>query len=507
MNKSKVYIIGAGPGSPDMLTLRAARCLARADIILYDRLVDRRILGLARPDAELIFVGKSPVQHSMRQEDINTLLIEHAMGGKCVARLKGGDPLVFGRGGEEAAALRKAKIPFEIVPGITTACALGAYAGIPLTHRGLAVSAVLATGHEAPDKDEEQVDWAALARAADTLAIYMGVRHLEHIAECLISAGLASDTPAAIVQNCASPLQRTLTGTLGEIARIARENRVEPPALTVIGPTVTLRETLNWFERLPLFGKRVLITRDTRQAASLSEQFAELGALPIEIPVLRIVPADDTAPLDRAIADLDRYDWVVFTSVNGVEAFMGRLRENGLDARALGRTRLCAIGPATAERLAKYFLRTNCVPARYVSAEIADAMQKIEPLRGKNILLPRADIAPLDLADRLRALGAEVANIAAYRTLAERFDAQDMLAQLREGAIDVVTLMSSSAARFFAEGLGAEHLKKIARSVAFAAIGPITAQTAREVGLPVDIEATEHTGAGLVRAVVKHYRK
>jgi len=502
---AKAYIIGAGPGGPGLMTLRAVRCLAAADVVLYDRLVDERVLRFARRGAELIFVGKSSSSHSMEQDEINALMIEKAREDKCVVRLKGGDPYVFGRGGEEAIALRDAGIDFEVVPGITAAGALGAYAGIPLTHRALAASVALATGHEDPAKGEPQVDWQTLARAADTIGIYMGVKRLGKIVEKLLSAGLAPETPAAIVRNCAAPSQRTVVATLGEIAGIAEREQIHPPAVTIIGKVVSLRDKLNWFERLPLFGRKVLVTRAKDRAAELSDILEELGAYALEIPMIRIEPPEDTHPLDEAVENLRRYDWLVFTSVNGVDAFVDRMRALNRDARALYRIRICCIGPATAARVEQHFLKVDCIPERFVSEEIPKAMLKCGTLREKDILMPRADIASPDLAEQLRALGACVTDVVAYRTLPAEFDADGLFARLGAGEIDAVTLASASTARNLAATLGWKRVKDIADKSIFAAIGPVTARAAREAGIPVTIEAAEHTLSGLVQALVEHF--
>ncbi len=505
MNRGKVIIIGAGPGGPELLTVKAARLLGRADIVLYDRLISRRILRLTREGAELIYAGKAPSNHPLPQEKITELLIAKARQGKLVARLKGGDPFVFGRGGEEILALRKAGIDFEVVPGITAASALGAYAGIPLTHRALAASVAIATGHEDPEKEGEQVDWAALANAADTIGIYMGVRRLGAITEKLLSAGLPPETPAAVVANVASPGQRTIISTLGALARTAEAEGIRPPAIAIIGRVVELRDGLNWHERLPLFGRTVLVTRAAAQAADFSDILEEHGASPLEIPVIKIEPPEDRADLDYGIENLGRYDWIVFTSVNGVDCFMKRLREMGRDARSLYRVRICCIGPATAARVEKYFLRVDCMPERFVSKEIVRAMIKLGSLKDKNVLLPRADIAPPDLADDLRGARACVTEAAAYRTAAADFDREALLARLREGEIDAVTLASSSAVRCLSDGLGRDNLIAVADKTIFAAIGPVTAQTAKEAGLPVAVVAQEHTVAGLARAIASHF--
>jgi uroporphyrinogen III methyltransferase/synthase len=495
-----VYLVGAGPGDPGLITVRGVECLRRADVVVYDRLVAPSLLDYAPNEAERIYVGKASSDHTLPQAEINALLIEKALAGQVVVRLKGGDPFVFGRGGEEALALAEAGVPFEVVPGISSAIAVPAYAGIPVTHRGVAASFAVVTGHAAGDRPTTD-DRRPMA---DTLVYLMGVENLGNIVAVLMDAGRAPETPAAAIQWGTTVRQQTVVGELRDI--VERSRALEPPAVLIVGPAVALREKLNWFEARPLFGKRILVTRARAQASELSSLLRSLGAEPIEFPVIRILPVDEPAPLDQALER--RHDWVIFTSVNGVQAVWNRLQAQGRDARALGGPhecgpRLCAIGPATAEALAAHGLRADLVPAEYVAEAI---LAEIGDVAGQRILLPRADMARPALADGLRRKGATVDEVTAYRTVtigAGSPQAQEIRALLAEGQMDAITLTSSSTAR----GLIESHvLEGAPRVPIIACIGPITAQTARELNLPVHIVAGVYTLEGLVSALGDYYR-
>lgn len=506
----KVYLVGAGPGDPGLLTVKGVECLRQADVLIYDRLVPLALLDYAPPQAERIYVGKSSGEHTLPQSEVNDLLIQKARAGKFVVRLKGGDPFVFGRGGEEALALAEAGIPFELVPGISSAVAVPAYAGIPVTHRGLASSFAVITGHRDPRSPLSTLHSPLSTLhsplpTADTLVYLMGVENLENVIASLLEAGHLPETPAALVRWGTTPGQQTVVGTLGDI--VERGRGIEPPAVLVVGQVVTLRERLCWFEQRPLFGKRILVTRAREQASKLASLLADQGAAPIEFPTIRIEPLQDPAPLDRALAA--RYDWIVFTSVNGVKAVWERLRAAGRDARALSGARLCAIGPATADELAAHGLCADYVPAQYVAEAIVAG---IGPVAGQRILLPRADMARPALAQGLRQQGAVVDEVVAYCTVtvgAQSPQAQEIRALLQHGQIDVLTFTSSSTVRGFIEALnltsGFQSLSSVAPAVA--CIGPITAQTARDLGLPVDVVAQEYTVDGLVAALVAHYKE
>ena len=516
-----VYLVGAGPGDPGLITVAGLARIREADVIVYDRLVSERLLDHARPDAELIYVGKAPeyafgtpavargpgpeaAPHD--QAAINQLLIDRAHAGKRVVRLKGGDPFVFGRGGEEGEALRAAGIPFEGVPGVTSAIAVPAYAGIPVTHRGVATSFAVITGHEDPAKGEPAIDWAGLAKGPDTLVFLMGVKNLPEIAANLTANGRPASTPVAVIRWGTTPEQRTITGTLADIAERVAEAGLTPPAITVVGEVVRLRETLSWFESRPLFGKRVLITRTRRQASNLARLLSEQGAIPVELPAIEIEPVEDNGALAAAIERLrdGAYAWCGFTSANAVELFFERLREAGADARAFAGTQVFAIGPATAEALREHGIAADVVPREYVAEAVVEAMRgRLQT--GDRVLLPRAESARPELVTGLEALGASVDEIAVYRAAVPSAADPETLAAVREGRIDIVTFTSSSTVRNLLSLLGgdARVLTAGARPL-IACIGPITAETARESGLTVDVVAEEYTVEGLVEALIEH---
>jgi uroporphyrinogen III methyltransferase/synthase len=495
-----VYLVGAGPGDPGLLTLRGEALLRRAEVVVYDRLVSPALLDLCGPSAKLEYVGKEAGRHPVRQKEINRRLVEYARSGRRVVRLKGGDPFVFGRGGEEALALRAAGVPFEVVPGITSALAAPACAGIPVTHRGLASSVAIATGHEDPTKVESAIAWSELAAGADTLVFLMGTEQLATITQQLIAAGRSAEQPAAVVRWGTTTEQETVFGRLDSIADAARERCLRPPAVLVVGAVVDLARELAWLERRPLHGRRVLVTRARDQASALTDRLAELGALPLEFPAIRIEPLEDPTSLDRAVARLAEVDWVVFTSANGVRAAFQRLEAAGRDARAFGQARVAAIGPATTAALAERGVRADFVPVAFTSDAIASELAP-SIRSGNRVLLLRADIAPPSLADRLASLGAVVENVTAYRTVPDAGGRDEVRQLLRDERIDVVTFTSSSTVRNLVDGLEGET-GLLARPL-IACIGPVTAATAVDLGLRVDIVAAEHTVGGLIEALVQ----
>jgi uroporphyrinogen III methyltransferase/synthase len=504
VSKGFVSLVGAGPGDPGLLTLRGAEALAAADVVIYDYLANPALLAHAQPDAERIYVGKKAGCHTLSQDEINALLVDRARAGQQVARLKGGDPFVFGRGGEEALALVGAGVSFEVIPGVTSAVAAPAYAGIPVTHRGLASSFAVVTGHEGADKTESAIDWARLATGVDTLVFLMGVGNLAQIVEQLVAHGRPVETPIALVHWGTMPCQETVTGTLADIVDKVRLADLKPPAVTVVGQVVDLWMALHWFERRPLFGQRVLVTRTQTQASALAAKLRALGAEAVELPTIEIVPPEDWGPLDRAIESLPTCQWIVFTSVNGVEFTWERLREAGLDARALHGAKLAAIGPATAGALQTRGLHPDYVPPKYVAEAIAAGLGDV---RGQRILLPRADIARPVLADLLRQGGAQVVEVAAYRTLQPQMDANGLGAVL--GDISVATFTSSSTVRNLA-AMARESNLDLVQALAgatIACIGPITARTAQDLGLPVHVMAQEYTIDGLVAALIQHFSR
>jgi len=478
-----VYLVGAGAGDVGLLTLRARELLQSADVVIYDRLADDAILNFCA-GAKKIYAGKAAGRHTLKQSEINQLLVDEARRNKIVVRLKGGDPFVFGRGGEEALYLRENDLPFEIVPGVTSAIAVPAYAGIPVTHRGIATSFAVVTGHEDPSKPESTINWSKLSTAVDTLIFLMGVANLPQIVAKLIEHGRKPDTPAALIRWGTKPAQEVITTTLAEAPNV----KIAPPAIFVVGEVVNLRERLKWFENRPLFGKRILVTRARAQASKLSRALQDLGAAVVECPTIRIAaPSDDFKLLDAAIKNLRGFDWTVFTSANGVEQFFARLRLHGLDARALNQ--IAAIGSATAEKLSSCGIIADVVPKNFVAESLAASLKDF--VGGKKVLLARAEVARDILPDMLKTFGADVTIAPAYRTLAET------PAQIDFDSLDLITLTSSSTVKNFVAAYGVKPLQKIPS----AAIGTITAQTLASFDIPAAVVAKEFTIDGLVDAV------
>ncbi len=501
----KVYLVGAGPGDQKLLTLRGKECLEQADVVLYDYLANPVLLDHVPAHAERIYVGRRGRGRYQDQDEVNRLIIEKAREGKVVVRLKGGDPFVFGRGGEEAEAIAAAGLPFEVVPGVTSAVAVPAYAGIPVTHRTLASTVAFVTGHEDPTKEEAAREWPRLATANGTLVFLMGMKNLPAIVEHLVSEGKSQETPVALIRWGTRSGQRTVVGTLRDIVGKAEEAEMDPPTVIVVGDVVRLRKQLNWFETRPLFGKRILVTRAQEQARELSALLAEQGAEPVECPTIRLVAPESWRELDEAIAELRRYHWVIFTSVNGVRPFMERLRQRGQDARALAGLRLCCIGPRTAQELSAYGLRADLVPSDYQAEGVIDAM-KTAGVAGQRVLIPRAAVAREILPEQLRAMGAEVRVVTAYRTVLPSVEADHLMKdELRRQAIHVITFTSSSTVRNFRRLFDSrEEMTKLIGDAVVACIGPITAKTAAEQGVPVTITAAKSTIPALVQAIVQH---
>ena len=517
MNSStgKVYLIGAGPGDPGLLTVKGREALERADVVVYDRLAHPSLLDHAPPSAERVFAGKARGQQELTQDGINALLVERARAGLLVVRLKGGDPFVFGRGGEEALALSRCGIPFEVVPGVSSAIAAPAYAGIPVTHRGIATGFTVVSGSEAPDSREDgndagRVRWEELARSlaahGGTLLTLMGWASIERILDALQRAGLSADTPVALVQWGTWSNQRTVTGTLATAAAEGRAAGLAAPVVAVIGEVVRLREELAWFDRRPLFGKRVLVTRSRTQASRMCELLEDAGAVPVELPAIAIAPPDDFARLDEAISRLPSYGWVIFASVNAVDAVFEQLDAQGRDARAFGTARVGAIGPATAAALERRGIRPDYTPSRSVSSAVLEDFR----FRGNDgrgwegvaVLLPAADIGRDELSGGLSSFGATVERVTAYRTVTPPDAAHQARDAFAEG-IDIVSFTSSSTVRNLLSLLG--DGKDVLSNCLIACIGPVTSATARELGLRVDIEAEEHTVEGLAQALVNYY--
>jgi uroporphyrinogen III methyltransferase / synthase len=500
-----VYLVGAGPGDPDLITLKGLRSIAAADVLIYDYLAPKALLSHMRPECESIYVGKQGGDHTLSQEQINDLILEKAREGKIVTRLKGGDPFIFGRGGEEAEILADAGISFEIVPGVTSAIAAAAYAGIPLTHREYTSTVAFVTGHEDPLKTESSIDWASLAKIG-TLVFFMGVKNLPHIVQMICRNGRSADTPAALVRWGTTSRQHTVTGTLADIVGRARQAGIKAPAIIVIGEVVALRDKLQWFERRPLMGRRIVVTRARAQASDLLQRLNDLGAECLEVPTIRVVPPQSWQALDNAIADLPRYQWLVFTSVNGVDYFFERLSALGLDARALGHIRTAVIGPATAGCLRRHGVNTDILPRTYQAEAVVEAFSR-ETIAGQNILLPRAKEARPVLPQELRRMGATVDEVVAYQTLEAEGHTDHLLAALAARDIDMITFTSSSTVHNFCALLPPGQSKNLLQEVTIACIGPITADTARQLGLTVHVAAETFTIDGLCRAIVQFYNR
>jgi uroporphyrinogen III methyltransferase/synthase len=501
-----VYLIGGGPGSPDLLTLKAQKCLQKADVIIYDYLVSEAIISLAGKDAELIYVGKRGGMHTASQQKINSLLIEKANMGLTVARLKGGDPFIFGRGGEEAMELSQARIPFEIIPGVTSAIAVPAYAGIPLTHREYSSTVCFITGHEDPTKETSSIDWEALARFSGTLVFLMGMRNLGTIAQRLIESGFPPNCPAAVIANGTLPSQRAIRATLSTIHQKAQAARLAPPGIIVVGEVVDLREHLNWFESKPLFAKKIVVTRPEEQAQGLATMLSELGARVNLFPTIKILPPKSWSAIDKAIAGLSGYDWILFTSVNGVRYFFQRLRRTKKDGRYLAGIKIGVIGPVTADALKEEGLVPDLLPEKYSAEGIVEVLEKLS-ITGQRFLLPRPVLARDYLPKKITSLGALVDVVEVYQTVLPEYDDDRLGDCFREGPVDMITFTSPSTVDNFLDLLTGKPTENAISGAKIACIGPITAQRARERGLEVTVVPDEYTIDGLFRAVVRFYKK
>ena len=504
-NKGIVYLVGAGPGDPELITVKGVRCIAAADVLIYDYLAAKALLEHTRPDCECIYVGKKGGDHTLSQDGINALIVAKATAGKIVTRLKGGDPFIFGRGGEEAEELVKAGIPFEIVPGVTSAIAAPAYAGIPLTHRQFTSTVAFITGHEDPTKSESSIDWAALAKGIGTLVFLMGVKNLPRIVDRLCANGRTPETPAALVRWGTTTRQKTVTGTLANIVQRAQEAGIKAPAIIIVGEVVGLRPTLQWYEQRPLLGKRIVVTRARAQASDLVNRLSDLGADCIEYPTIEVAPPDTWQPLDDAITRIADYDWLIFTSINGVQFFFQRLFAQNLDVRALGHVKTAAIGPATARGLRQQGLNTDILPRTYQAESVVEAFAH-QDLKGKKILLPRAKEARAILPEELRRMGAVVDEVTAYQTLQANDKGKQLIEDLQAGNLHMVTFTSSSTVRNFMALLPSRQGASLLKGITVACIGPITADTAKSMGLQVALTADDFTIEGLCQAIVDYYQ-
>jgi uroporphyrinogen III methyltransferase/synthase len=497
----KVYLVGAGPGDLGLVTLRAKECIEHVDVIVYDHLANPEMLSWAREDAEIIYAGKEAGKHALSQDEINALLVDKARQGKQVARLKGGDPFVFGRGAEEAEAIANAGIAFEIVPGITSAIAGPAYAGIPVTHRAQNSHVTFFTGHEDPAKPQSSIDYAALAKLGGTQVMLMGVERIEAIARQMMEQGARKDLPVALVRWATTGRQETLVGTLEDIGQQVVDLRFEAPAVAVFGDVVSLRENLNWYEKRPLAGKRIVVTRTRKQASELSNRLRALGAEVVELPTIRIEPPTDLREFAELVQDAHSYDWIVFTSPNGVDAFFEVFFKLYDDGREIGGAKIAVIGPATAQRVKDYHLHVDLQPEEFVAEAMVRAFEK-EGVENLRILIARAEKARDVLPKSLSALGAIVDEGFAYRTVPETRDATGARRRLLQEGADLITFTSASAVENFLT-LGLPWPK----GMQVASIGPITSETARENGLKIDVEAQRYDIEGLVDAIRNFFAK
>lgn len=500
--KGLVYLIGAGPGDPGLLTVKGKDILNQADVVIYDHLVGQEIMAWVNEKAELIYVGKTSGHHAMSQEKINDLLVAKAHEGKIVARLKGGDPFVFGRGGEEAQALREEGFDFEVIPGITSAIAVPTYAGIPVTHRDATSSFAVITGHEKPGKATSSIQWEKISTGIGTLVFLMGVENLPFIVKNLLLHGRDPQTPVALVRNGTLPDQQVVTGTLEDIVQKVQEAHLQPPAIIIVGETVALRSELGWLERKPLWGKTIVVTRARTQASGLLKKIRDLGGEAIEFPAITIQKENDLSSLYDAFTNLASYNWLIFTSVNAVEIFFEEMKLQQLDIRKLSGIKIAAIGPATRERLEKLGLMVDLVPDEYRVEAIVAAIRP-NLATGDKVLLPRARNAREILPDEIRKMGVSVDEILLYEAVPTTDISATVIEQIRQGKVDYICFTSSSTVHNFVQILGAEWITGFNQSVKVACIGPVTAESAREKGFSVDLIAGEYTIQGLLNVIIE----
>ncbi len=509
MNKiGKVYLVGAGPGDPGLITVRGKSLLEKAEVVVYDYLAGKKLLKHAPASAELIYVGKKGgVQHSHTQEEINQMLVDQAYLGKTVVRLKGGDPFIFGRGGEEVQRLHAAGVPFEVVPGVTSATAAATYAGIPITHRDYTASVAFLTGHEDPTKENSGINWEKLATGVGTLVIYMGIKNLPIIVANMIKYGRDPKTPVAVVRWASTPEQRSVVGTLETIAQVVIDAGIKPPSLIIIGEVVSLRSTIDWYEKRPLFGKKIIVTRTREQASDLVAGLEEFGANCLEYSTINIQPVDSYAALDDELERINEYHWILFTSLNGVKYFFERLYGKGMDARRLKGPEIAVVGKSTADLLLKYGVHADLIPNVFTGEGLAQSLLD-QGVEGRNILIPRALQGREILPETLRGAGAQVTVVPVYQNCPAQGDKEFLRAELEKGGVAMVTFTSSSTVRNFLALLDAENqdeLKKLLAGVKIAAIGPITAKTVTDSGLKVDVQPEQHTIPAMIEAIVAYY--
>jgi len=504
----KVYLVGAGPGDPGLITVRGKSLLERAEVVVYDYLAGHKLLKHAPATAELIYVGKKGgVKHTFSQEEINQMLVDHALAGKMVVRLKGGDPFIFGRGGEELEKLHVAGVKFEVVPGVTSATAAATYAGIPITHRDYTASVAFLTGHEDPTKESSNIDWSKLSTGAGTLVIYMGIKNLPTIVANLIKYGRDPQTPVAVVRWASTPQQRSVVGTLETITQVVTDAAIKPPALIIVGEVVKLRDTIDWYEKRPLFGKKIIVTRTREQASELVVGLEDFGANCLEYSTIHIKPVANYDILDNELERLNEYHWILFTSLNGVKYFFDHLYSLGMDARDLKGTDLAVVGKSTADFLLNYGLNADLIPSTFTGEGLAESLLD-QGVEGRNILIPRALQAREILPETLRGAGAQVTVAPVYENCPAAGDKESLREELQNGEVEMVTFTSSSTVRNFLAMIDAENqeeLQQLLSGIKIAAIGPITAKTVTDNGLHVDVQPTEYTITGLIEAIVHYY--
>jgi len=500
MKKQIVYLVGAGPGKEDLISLRAIEKIKIADVIIYDYLANKKLLEYSKKGAELIYVGKKGGCHTLNQTEINKLIVEKAKEGKIVVRLKGGDPYIFGRGGEEAEELVKNGIFFEVIPGITSASGATAYAGIPLTHRDFTSSVAFITGHEREDTEYSKIHWDKISTGIGTLVFYMGVKNLPYIVEKLIENGRDISTPVAIIRWGTMPYQQTITGTLENIVDIANKKQIKPPAIIVVGEVVKLREKLRWFDIKPLFGKKIIVTRAREQASELTKKLEEEGAYVIEFPTIEITEPDDYSSLDKAIINLRNYNWIIFTSVNGVKFFLNRLRYYKKDIRELYGLKICTIGPKTAKIFRDFGIEPDYIPEKYQAEYIIEGLKKYG-IKGKKFLLPRAEVAREILPEKIKELGGEIDVVIAYKTVMPKDNRDEVLDLLKKGEINYITFTSSSTVKNFIKMIDGNL--SLLKNVKLVSIGPITSQTLKNFSLNPTLEAKNFTIEGLVEVILE----
>ncbi len=506
----KVYLVGAGPGDPTLITVRGRTLLERAEVVVYDYLASKKLLRHAPAGAELVYVGKKGnCKHSHTQDEINQMLVAYATAGRNVVRLKGGDPFIFGRGGEEVQRLHEAGIPFEVVPGVTSATAAATYAGIPITHRDYTASVAFLTGHEDPNKESSNIDWAKLATGVGTLVVYMGIKNLPVIVDNLIRHGRSPETPVAVVRWASTPQQQSVVGTLATITRVVAEAGIRPPSLIIVGEVVKLRSTIDWFEKRPLFGKKIIVTRTREQASELVAGLEEQGADCLEFSTINIKPVNSYAILDEELERLREYHWILFTSLNGVKYFFARLYSKGMDARDLRGPEIAVVGKSTADLLLQYGVNADLIPTVFTGEGLAESLLD-QGVEGRNILIPRALHAREILPETLRGAGAQVTVAPVYQNCPAEGDREGLRQELAEGKVQMVTFTSSSTVRNFIAMLAPsdqQELRQLLAGVDIAAIGPITGKTVTDMGLKVHVQPDKHTIPELISAIINHYRR